>query len=109
MVGRAPGVVGGGKAAGIDEAILGLDEEELLAFDVVHFGPVNRDTAGSVIEADGKRIGIEAFDFTSKAVAIAHDERVGLFTSGHRQNEQQQNVRKKYFGIHGGQVFPIAR
>jgi hypothetical protein len=86
----------GGEAAGIDEAVLGFDAEELLAFNVIDFAPVDGDSTGSVVEADGKSIGTETLDFASEAVAIAHNEDVGLFASGKSLDKQKQETQAEY-------------
>ena len=78
----------GGEAAGVNDAVLCLDEKELLALNMIDFAPVDGDGPRSVVEADSQSIGIETLDFASEAVAIAHNEDVRLFASGKRHGNQ---------------------
>ena len=81
--------LGSGKSSGIDETVLGLDDEELLAFDMVDLGPIQRESAEDVVHFDVQSVAVKALDLTGDAIAILHEEEVALIAGEHRYSNQK--------------------
>src|ERR1700685_2900492 len=66
------------QGARVHRTVHGLHHEELLAFEVSDFGPLHRRRAQDVVELDVENAIVEAFDLAREAVAVPHDQHIGL-------------------------------
>src|ERR1700704_1851700 len=85
----------------MDCSILGLDHEQLRAFNVIDLGPIDGDGAEKVRDTDIQYVGTEPLNFAGEAVAILHQNDVGFVPRQDRGSDKHRKAEQYQIMFHG--------